>query len=427
MKKYLAMLLAGVMACSVLTGCGKEANDTDNSDASAQSSEVQDTGSGEDLTQAGDTGLEIDFDNLSTKSLSNFNAVDYVTLGEYEGVDVDVVLEEITEEKISEYVENIKSSNPPMVDITDRPVQNGDTANIDYEGKYADTKEAFDGGTAQGYDLVIGSGSFIAGFEDGLVGAEVGQTLELNLKFPDDYHSADLAGKDVIFTVTVNSIKAPADDVTDEWAAGLGYEGVSSLEELNAYAEKMLKESAQQTFDQSVESAVIQKVTDNSSFADMPEELVNWYMKQQYEMIGYTATMYSYYYGQQLSVSDIISVYMQNEGFVGTAEDYLKDISTDMTNQYVMFKAIADEQGIVVSDEDVDTYLKNVYDNASTTAYSSYEEYKENIDIELYREMLMAEEVVKFLVDKANVVSDNSGAASSAEETTEASAETTSK
>ncbi len=427
MKKYLAMLLAGVMACSVLTGCGKEANDTDNSDASAQSSEVQDTGSGEDLTQAGDTGLEIDFDNLSTKSLSNFNAVDYVTLGEYEGVDVDVVLEEITEEKISEYVENIKSSNPPMVDITDRPVQNGDTANIDYEGKYADTKEAFDGGTAQGYDLVIGSGSFIAGFEDGLVGAEVGQTLELNLKFPDEYHSADLAGKDVIFTVTVNSIKAPADDVTDEWAAGLGYEGVSSLEELNAYAEKMLKESAQQTFDQSVESAVIQKVTDNSSFADMPEELVNWYMKQQYEMIGYTATMYSYYYGQQLSASDIISIYMQNEGFVGTAEDYLKDISTDMTNQYVMFKAIADEQGIVVSDEDVDTYLKNVYDNASTTAYSSYEEYKENIDIELYREMLMAEEVVKFLVDKANVVSDNSGAASSAEETTEASAETTSK
>ena len=427
MKKYLAMLLAGVMACSVLTGCGKEANDTDNSDASAQSSEVQDTGSGEDLTQAGDTGLEIDFDNLSTKSLSNFNAVDYVTLGEYEGVDVDVVLEEITEEKISEYVENIKSSNPPMVDITDRPVQNGDTANIDYEGKYADTKEAFDGGTAQGYDLVIGSGSFIAGFEDGLVGAEVGQTLDLNLKFPDDYHSADLAGKDVIFTVTVNSIKAPADDVTDEWAAGLGYEGVSSLEELNAYAEKMLKESAQQTFDQSVESAVIQKVTDNSSFADMPEELVNWYMKQQYEMIGYTATMYSYYYGQQLSVSDIISVYMQNEGFVGTAEDYLKDISTDMTKQYVMFKAIADEQGIVVSDEDVDTYLKNVYDNASTTAYSSYEEYKENIDIELYREMLMAEEVVKFLVDKANVVSDNSGAASSAEETTEASTETTSK
>jgi trigger factor len=427
MKKYLAMLLAGVMACSVLTGCGKEANDTDNSDASAQSSEVQDTGSGEDLTQAGDTGLEIDFDNLSTKSLSNFNAADYVTLGEYEGVDVDVVLEEITEEKISEYVENIKSSNPPMVDITDRPVQNGDTANIDYEGKYADTKEAFDGGTAQGYDLVIGSGSFIAGFEDGLVGAEVGQTLELNLKFPDEYHSADLAGKDVIFTVTVNSIKAPADDVTDEWAAGLGYEGVSSLEELNAYAEKMLKESAQQTFDQSVESAVIQKVTDNSSFADMPEELVNWYMKQQYEMIGYTATMYSYYYGQQLSASDIISIYMQNEGFVGTAEDYLKDISTDMTNQYVMFKAIADEQGIVVSDEDVDTYLKNVYDNASTTAYSSYEEYKENIDIELYREMLMAEEVVKFLVDKANVVSDNSGAASSAEETTEASAETTSK
>lgn len=419
MKKYLAMLLAGAMVCSALTGCGKEANNENSNDAA--STEVSATAETGETASA--SGLTIDIDNLDAKPLGEFKVEDYLTLGEYDGVSVDVVLEEVTEEKITEYIENIKTTNPPTVEITDRVVQDGDTVNIDYVGKYADTKEAFDGGTAQGADLVIGSGSYIEGFESGLVGVEKGQTVDLDLTFPDNYGAENLAGKAVVFTVTVNSIKAPAEDITDEWAAGLGYEGVSTLEDLKAYAKKKLEDSAQQTYNASIENAVIQKVTENTSFGDLPEELINWYMKQQYEMVGYTAQMYSYYYGQDLTVADIVNMYMQNEGVVGTAEDYLKDLSTDMAKQYAMFQAIADKQGIVITDEDVDTYLKNLYDNAATTAYSSYEEYRANLDIEIYREMLMAEEVVKFLKEDANVttVTDENS-----EATAEASAEGTS-
>jgi trigger factor len=403
MKKFIAMLLTGVMVCSALTGCGNEANNDNSNDAASTAV------SGESTTENGEdssaSGLSIDIDNLSAKPLGAFKVEDFLTLGDYEGVPVNVALESVTEDKITEYIENIKSTNPPTVEVTDRAVQDGDTVNIDYVGKYADTKEAFDGGTAQGADLVIGSGSYIEGFESGLVGVEKGQTVDLDLTFPENYGAENLAGKAVVFTVTINSIKAPAEDITDEWAAGLGYEGVSNLEELKQYAEKKLQDSAQQTYESSLESAVIEKVTENTTFGDMPEELVNWYLKQQYEIVGYTAQMYSYYYGQDLTVGDIINMYMQNEGVTGTAEDYLRDISTEMAQQYAMFQAIANEQGIVITNEDVDTYLKNLYDNAATTAYSSYEEYRANLDVEIYREMLMAEEVVKFLKEKANASS----------------------
>ena len=433
MKKYLALLVAGTLAVSAMTGCGKEESGNNSSDsASLAASEA----SSEDSAAS---GLSIDVDNLSAKSLSEFKASDYVTLGEYNGVTVEATLEEVTEDSIKEYIDNIKSTNPPMVDVTGRAVQEGDTVNIDYVGKYADTQEAFDGGTAQGADLKIGSHSYIDGFESGLVGAEIGQTVDLNLTFPEDYGSENLAGKAVVFTVTINSIKVEAEDITDEWAASLGYEGVSNLEELNKYAREKLEASAKQAYDSSIENAVIQKVQDNAGFADMPEELVNWYMKQQYEMIGYTAAMYSYYYGQQLSVADILGMYIQNEGYVGSAEDYLKEVSTDMTKQYIMFQAIADEQGIQISDEDVDNYLKNLYENAAATGYSSYEEYKAAMNVEIYREMLMAEDVVKFLVENAKVEgakesdasteasSDASTEASSAEESaTDASSEATS-
>lgn len=407
MKRNLSIILAGIMACTLFTACGKE---TENTDVAETASVVADTTESTETTSEDSASTEdaaeftIDFDNLETMTLGEITASDYVTLGEYTGVTAEATLAEVTDQDVEDYLANIKASVPPMVEVTDRAVEDGDTVDIDYVGKYADTLEAFDGGTAEGASLVIGSGSYIDGFESGLIGVNIGETVDLDLTFPEDYGATDLAGKAVVFTVTVNGISVEADEVTDEWAAGLGIEDVSSLDELRAYAKETLEEEAQENYDSVVESAVLQAVYDNSTFTSMPEKLVNRYMQQQYQMMQYRATMYAYYYGYSLTAADLASMYMQNEGFDGTIDDYIRSISEDMTQQYVMFQAIADEQNITISDEDIDEYLKSAYESASSTAFSSYEEYKASLDLEVYREGLMAEAVVDYLIENANVV-----------------------
>ncbi len=125
----------------------------------------------------------------------------FVNLVDYKDVKADDAL---IEEYIEESKKMIATQYAENKNITDRPVQNGDTVNIDYVGKYNGV--AFEGGTAKGADLEIGSGSFIPGFEEGLIGKTLGETVDLNLKFPDSYHNADLAGKEVVFTVSINKI-----------------------------------------------------------------------------------------------------------------------------------------------------------------------------------------------------------------------------
>ncbi len=403
MKKKLSVLLAGVMVCTMFTACGKETTEeVDDSAVAASSVEAQ---TEDAATEESDNAFTIDFDNLETITLKDVTASDLVTVGEYNGITIEAALAEVTDADVEDSINNLKSSNPPMVEVTDRAVQDGDTVNIDYVGKYADTKEAFDGGTAQGANLVIGSNSYIDGFESGLVGVKKGETVDLNLTFPEDYGAENLAGKDVIFTVTVNSINVAADEITDEWAAGLGYTGVSTLADLSEYVRSQLVADAQDDYDAAVENGAVQQVYDAAAFGDLPQELVNRYMLQQKQMLDYQANMYSYYYGQNVTAADLISVYMNNEGFVGTVDDYLDSVSRDMTKQYVMFQAIADAENITVTDEEVDEYLRNAYESASTTSYSSFEEYKASLDLEIYREGLMADKVVAFIVENANVTS----------------------
>ena len=417
MKKNLSIILAGVMACMLFTACGNENKDDATDNAAVESSTEADAAGTTESADSDASEITIDFDNLETKSLSDVKAEDFVTLGDYNGVTIEAALSEVTDEDVENYINDLLASSPLMNEVTDRAVQDGDTVNIDYVGKYADTKEAFDGGTASGADLVIGSNTYIDGFESGLVGATVGQTLDLNLTFPENYGATELAGKDVIFTVTVNSIKVASTEMSDEWAASLGIEDVKTVDELKAYAFGKLSEEAKEEYDAIVENSAVQAVVENASFGDVPQELINRYLLQQNQMIEYRASMYSYMYGSTVTPSDLVNVYMQNEGFVGTADDYLNSVARDMANQYLVLQTIADEQGINVTEEEIDEYLQNAYDSASSTAFSSFDEYKASLDLEVYREGLMAEKVVEYIVNNANVVEaaeDAAGEASSA-------------
>ncbi|WP_026651541.1 trigger factor [Butyrivibrio proteoclasticus] len=395
MKKKLFLVLMSAVACASMTGCSlKSPLDSNTNESAATASASTETVS----------GLTIDFANLETMTLSEITASDYVTLGEYKGITIELAQPVVTDEQVESEFQNLLSYNAPTQDVTGRPVQEGDTVIIDYVGKYADTQEAFEGGTATGASLTIGSGSYIDGFESGLVGVNAGETVDLNLTFPADYQATDLAGKDVIFTVTVQSITESCDP-TDEWAASFGIEGVTTIDGLKDYLRNSLTEDAESNYRSQLETMVVDTVTANAIFTPVPEKLLNRYLVEQNDSLEYYASMWSQYQGTPISTSDIVYQMMNNEGYTGTPDDYLKSATTEIVNQYVLFQAIADAEGIVVTDEDVDAYLKESYDNAGTTAYSSFEEFSATItDREMYKEGLMAQKVMDFLVENANVV-----------------------
>lgn len=398
MKKNLSVLLVVAMAVTSLTACGSKSEEAASDAASGGSStEAAATAGSNDIASLQN------LDKLEVKALDEINPSDYITLGEYKGLTVEVAPASVTDEDVDGYINNLIEANPAKTEITDRPIQKGDIANIDYEGKYADTGVAFEGGTAQGFDLDIGSGMFIPGFEDGLVGVNLGDTVDLDLTFPEEYGSKDLAGKKVVFTVKVNKISEKSKDPTDEWAAGLGMEGVTNLEQLKETSKKQLTEEAEATHKADVESAVIDKVIEISEYKDFPQEVLNYYLIQENQQLENYAQMYTAY-GQPTTASDIVRMMMQNTAPDQSDPDaFLKNMVNEVAQQFITFAAIAKNENLAISDEDVENYLKEAFD-AGSTGYSSLDELKGDVDSKIIKEGLMADKVVGFLVDNANVV-----------------------
>ena len=398
MKKNLSVLLVVAMAVTSLTACGSKSEEAASDAASGGSStEAAATAGSNDIASLQN------LDKLEVKALDEINPSDYITLGEYKGLTVEVAPASVTDEDVDGYINNLIEANPAKTEITDRPIQKGDIANIDYEGKYADTGVAFEGGTAQGFDLDIGSGMFIPGFEDGLVGVNLGDTVDLDLTFPEEYGSKDLAGKKVVFTVKVNKISEKSKEPTDEWAAGLGMEGVTNLEQLKETSKKQLTEEAEATHKADVESAVIDKVIEISEYKDFPQEVLNYYLIQENQQLENYAQMYTAY-GQPTTASDIVRMTMQNTAPDQSDPDaFLKNMVNEVAQQFITFAAIAKNENLAISDEDVENYLKEAFD-AGSTGYSSLYELKGDVDSKTIKEGLMADKVVGFLVDNANVV-----------------------
>ena len=283
MKKWIRKA-ALAAACAALfgtfaVGCGKA--ETDPAETAQESA-------GESAAEEGtDAGME---DYGPEAYLSGITVSDYVTLGEYKGVKVSVDAAVVTDEYLDSYIDYVLQSNMLTTQVTDRPVQEGDIVNIDYEGKIDGV--AFDGGTAQGYDLAIGSGSFIDGFEDGLIGAETGETRDVAVTFPEDYHGTDVAGKDAVFTVTVNSISVETlPELTDEFVQGLGV-GAETVEEYRQYAYDLLMEEQQANHDAEAEMAVLETVMNNAKLQDPPEDMTDRYYGRLIDNMNYYASMY---------------------------------------------------------------------------------------------------------------------------------------
>ena len=194
-----------------------------------------------------------------------------VTLGEYKGVEVEKAPVEVTDAEIDAEVDKQREQNARTIDIDDRAVEKGDMIKLDFDGSVDGVP--FDGGKAENYDLTVGSGSFIPGFEDQLVGVKIGEEVDVKVTFPEDYHAKDLAGKDAVFKCKVNEIHVKeVPEADDDFA-----QDISEFDTLAEYKEdikKNLMEQKEKEAKAAKEAAVVAKVVENATM-EIPDAMVD--------------------------------------------------------------------------------------------------------------------------------------------------------
>ena len=373
MKRKIAKVLVAGLIGLQLIGCSNQNNEN-----------AEDNKGTTDNVASAESAM-IYFDEI--------NADEYVTLGEYKGLEVVNTEQSISDEEVDSYIEYmLAATGGELEEITDRDIiENGDVANIDYVGKKDGV--AFDGGTDEGYDLAIGSGSFIPGFEEGLVGVKKGETVDLELSFPENYHAADLAGAKVVFTVTVNGIyKELTPEFNDEFVVGLGIENVSTTEEYRSYLKTTMEENEKQYALQDMQTQLLTMVTENATVSGRPQELVDRFYAVNVNNMTYNAMMYG------MDLETFVSSYygMDNETFeaetVAAAEESAKQA-------LVCLKIVADEN-IVVTEEEVNVAIEASY---AEYGYPSAEEFKATVDMKEYKDSLLLNKIVDFLVENATI------------------------
>ena len=334
----------------------------------------------EGTTEAAEEATEAASDELvELGERPAYTATDYVTVGEYKGLNIVVEPKDVSDADVESSV-NAEIQAKELYE-TEGTVEDGDLVNIDYEGKKDGV--AFAGGTAQGADLKIGSDSFIDGFEDGLIGVKVGETVDLDLTFPEDYPSEDLAGQAVVFTVTVNYI---VPELTDDLAAVLSEEAYVTAD---SYRESVRETLASEDQRFQVYNEIMTQVYNTCTVNDYPQELVDFAMasiKNSYIQAAQESGM---------SLSDLVAAYgMTEEQF---DEVLLQNIKGSLQQELIL-KAIAETEGITVSDEE---YEAGCEEYAASYGYPTVEQFKEDFDRPTVEISLMMEKTMEMISDNA--------------------------
>lgn len=304
-------------------------------------------------------------------------------LGKYKGIDLSIDKVEVTNEEVDAQVDSILASNPNSQDITDRAVENGDIANIDYEGKKDGV--AFDGGTAKGYDLHIGSGSFIPGFEDGVVGMKIGETKDIKLTFPKDYQSTELAGKEVVFTVKVNSIKVETPATLDDaWVEKYTNGKQKTVADFKEATRKEIEESKTMQVEFQAQNDAMKTIMASSEF-EPNNEAIEYEKNNQKNQLKKAAEE------NGMAFDALLSMYGMTEEQL---DEQLDTYAKEAVNRKILIDAIAKEAKIKAKKEHYE-YLAKQEGLEVKDLESRYG--KEVVD-----EAAKRYAVIKFVVDKAN-------------------------
>ena len=321
-----------------------------------------------------------------------------VTLGQYKGLEVEKTEATVTDEQVQAELDRM-AQNVASTETVDRAAQMGDTANIDFEG--FDNGVPFDGGKGENFDLKLGSGQFVPGFEEQIVGMTAGEEKDIDVTFPEDYHK-ELAGKPVVFHVKLNKVTVTmVPEMDDEFAKDVSE--FDTLEELKADIRTKALEQAQKQADSAFETACVEKAADNTT-VDMPKALVENELDVQMERFGYQLQMSGYSMEQYAKMMG---------GDVNTMRNAFRPAAEKQARITVTLEAIAKAEGLTATDEEIEEEIKSL-----AKQYELDEaKVKEMVPAEELTGSLVTRKAIKLIVDSAVAVAPK--AQEKAEEKTE--------
>lgn len=343
------VLLAVMVVTATLGGCGQKGASTGSSVSAEEEQNVE----------------------ISAKQLlkaTDYKVEKYVKLNDYMNMTVELTNDySVSDEDIQNYIEYLMSQYPAYEVSDKKTVESGDVVNIDYVGKV--DGEEFSGGSATGQHLTIGSGSFIDGFEDGLIGKKVGETVDLNLKFPDTYsNNPDLAGKDVVFTVTINSIDTEKemtyDDLTDEYVSeNFAGSGITTVDGLKTTVSSSLEQQNYSSKMQEIQSAVLSKLLEECEVT-LPDGLLDQRVSEYKDRVNKAVEESGKTFDEYMNMSE--------EDFDKQVPDYIQE----SLKQELILEAIVKDQKISISQKKFEAFVDSyVSQYGMKDRNAMYEEY----------------------------------------------------
>ena len=330
------------------------------------------------------TDMQIADDNTVTLTLTT-DVYPEVTLGQYKGVEVEKGEATVTDAQIQAELDSM-AQNVASTENVDRAAEMGDTANIDFEG--FDNGVPFEGGKGENFDLKLGSGSFVPGFEEQIVGMNAGEEKDIDITFPEDYHK-DLAGKAVVFHVKLNKLTVtivPQQD--DEFAKDVSE--FDTLDALKADIRAKALEKAQKQIDSAFENAAVEKAAENTT-VDMPNALIEKELDVQMERFGYQLQMSGYSMEQYAKMMG---------GDLKTMREAFRPTAEKQARISVTLEKIAEVENLTVSEEELEEEFQSMAKQYEMEAAKI----KEMVPVEELTESLKTRKAVKIIVDNAIAV-----------------------
>ena len=330
------------------------------------------------------TDLQISEENVVTITITT-EVYPEVTLGDYKGIEAPKAEVNVTDEQVEAEL-NTMAQNVSSTETVERAAEMGDTANIDFEG--FDNGVPFEGGKGEAFDLKLGSGSFVPGFEEQIVGMSAGDEKDIDITFPEDYH-ANLAGKPVVFHVKCNKVTTttvPAMD--DEFAKDVSE--FDTLEELKADIRAKALENAEKQAASAFEQACVEKATENCT-VDMPKALIEAELDNQMERFAYQLQMSGY---------SVEAYAKMMGGDMNTIRNAFRPAAEKQAKTNVMLAKIVEVEGLTVTEEDIAAE----YDSLAATYSLELDKVKSMVPVEEIKANLETRKAVKVITDNAVAV-----------------------
>lgn len=315
-----------------------------------------------------------------------------VELGEYKGIEIEKVEYNVTDEDVENEISKIREENARLINIEDRPVQEGDQVILDYKGMI--DGEEFEGGSAENAVLEVGSNMFIPGFEEQLIGMNIGEEKEIKVTFPEDYHVEEIKGKEAVFKVKIKEIKEKElPELDDEFAKDVSE--FDTFEEFKADVKRKLEEAVQDNMRAEMENNLLQKVVENAN-VDIPEPMIESEIDRQINELDFTLRY------QGLSLEQYLS-------FVDMSMDDIRaqhrDQAYGTVKMRLVLEKIGEVEGIDVDDDDLEKEFEKLSEQYGRDVEDIKKDFESNVDY--IKANLKVQKTVDFLMDNAIIVEED--------------------